>query len=495
MPRRPGVQITRDRRADGSVTFGLRVRVGGADERVPLGNTGGGWDEVRAERAREQLLAKIHLGLWSPRQIPAAGSYDQEPTFRELATDWLDERRRNPAIRPRTIEHNEWQLSRYLAPFFGELLPSQITPAKVKEYRQHIHGENAHIRQAGEAGVPLRDPRSGQLLRTLSNDSINKTLRTLALVLDEAEDQGWVARNVARGRRMREPLERRRGGGALDVDELLSLLQAAGELDSERHMPATLERAADIRMLRDELGLEWKAIGARAGVAPATAFYLYRCAADPAVPPCSVRRAIVATLALAGPRVTELCQLDNRDIDLAKARIHIRDAKTEAGVRTVDIQPRLLAELTSYRAQRTRESMDAPAFPTRAATRRNKDNVRLRVIAPVLRRANELRAAGGEPPIRAHLTPHTFRRTYISFMLAAGYDLPYVQDQVGHRDPTTTLAIYAQVIRRPDRDRLKAEIRELLGELENGRAAPSSVSGPERFELREKAGNGRAREL
>lgn len=48
-------------------------------------------------------------------------------------------------------------------------------------------------------------------------------------------------------------------------------------------------------------------------------------------------------------------------------------------------------------------------------------------------------------------------------MVAAGYDLPYIQAQVGHRDPSTTLAIYAQVIARPDRDRLRAEIRQLLG--------------------------------
>lgn len=48
-------------------------------------------------------------------------------------------------------------------------------------------------------------------------------------------------------------------------------------------------------------------------------------------------------------------------------------------------------------------------------------------------------------------------------MIAAGYDLPYVQAQVGHADPAVTLAIYAQVIRRADRDELRAEIRGLLG--------------------------------
>jgi integrase len=49
-------------------------------------------------------------------------------------------------------------------------------------------------------------------------------------------------------------------------------------------------------------------------------------------------------------------------------------------------------------------------------------------------------------------------------MLAAGFDVPYVQDQLGHADPTMTLAVYARVIRRADRDALRAELRELLGE-------------------------------
>jgi integrase len=110
--------------------------------------------------------------------------------------------------------------------------------------------------------------------------------------------------------------------------------------------------------------------------------------------------------------------------------------------------------------------MDAPAFPTRNGTARTKDTVRARVILPVLQRANELRAECGVPPIRAHVTPDTLRRTYITFMLAAGFDLPYVQDQVGHADPTTTLTVYAQVIRRPDRDQLRAEARSLFGERE-----------------------------
>jgi Phage integrase family len=104
--------------------------------------------------------------------------------------------------------------------------------------------------------------------------------------------------------------------------------------------------------------------------------------------------------------------------------------------------------------------------------------------------------AQDQPPILAHVTPHTLRRTYISFMLAAGFDLRYIQEQVGHRDPSTTLKIYAQVIRRPDRDQLRADMRALLGEDRPVIALasePEMPLGPEAQPqpANEKAGNGR----
>jgi integrase len=504
MPRPPGVQITRNRRKDGSTTYALRVRIQGTDERIPLGNTEDGWDEIRVDQTRKQLLAKIELGQWSPRHPAPSASSDEEPTFRELATHWLDARRRNPAIRPATIQNNEWQLTRYLAPFFGELRPSEITTQAIKDYQHWIHRENEQIRQAAEAGAPLRDTRNGLLLRTLGNDSINKSLHTLAMVLDDAEDAGWIERNAARSPRVRAPAERRRRHGTLEVDEFLDLLDAADQLDRTRHSRETLQKASLVRVLRDELNMPWKKIAARVGVAETTAIYLHGCIGPNDDPGFGVRRAIIATLGLAGPRVSELCQLDNQDLDLTKARFHIRDSKTEAGIRTVDIHPRLLDELTRHFARRGPAALDAPAFPTRNGTRRDKDNVRTRVVAPVVARANEIRQQRNQPQIRLQVTPHTFRRTYITFLIAAGHDLPYVQAQVGHANPALTLSVYAQVMRRPDRDELREEIRGLLntpGVLDNPPTSAISVAAPSPTPLAtnlrslQKAGRGRSLQI
>jgi integrase len=464
MPRPKSVQITRDPRKDGSITFGLRVRANGADERVPLGNSDEGWDETRVETARKQLLAKIELDLWTPgERTSTSTALGGEPTFRELATDWLADRKRNPGIRPRTRELNESQLTRYLLPFFGDLRPSRITPQTIKDYRRRIHEENEQIRGAAQNGNPLVNPRTKQRLKTLGNESINKTLQTLARILDEAEDGDWIDRNPARGRRMREPRERRRRPGALDLDEFLSLLEAASELDNTRHSPRTLERAHTVRALRDHARLEWKAIAKRLKVATSTAHYLYSCRdyeGDSLV--VGRRRAVIMTLGLAGPRVSELCELDNQDVDLAKTRLVVKDSKTEAGVRDIDIHRRLLSELRIYRAQLLTGEMNDPAFPTRSGTRRTKDNVGSRVVATVVKRANEIRASRKQPPIHVHVTPHTFRRTYATYMLAAGHDVPYVQHQLGHVDPTITLAIYTQLMRRADREELRQELRDFI---------------------------------
>jgi integrase len=461
MPRRTSVQITRNRRHDQSITYALRVRGSGGDDTVPLGNSSDGWDEARADEARRQLLAKIELGLWTPGTVATHAGSDEEPTFAELATDWLADRQRNPGIRPRTTENDRWLLTRYLIPFFGDLRPSRITASTLKRYRRQIHEENHHISAAHHAGKPLRDPLSSQPLRPLSNDSINKTLRTLAAILDEAEDAGWISRNAARGRRTREPVPRRTAD-ALDANELLVLLEAARQLD-HKHKPETLRNADQARELRDKKQLTWTEVAARLNVSRATAVYLYHCH-PPGDAPTGPRQAVIATLGFAGLRVSELCSLNKQHIDLDQRKIYVQDSKTPAGVRVIDIRPRLHQHLATYGGLADDVAMDTPAYPTRTGARRDRNNVNARVIAPALKRANALRTDGQQPPIRAHVTPHTFRRTYTTIMLAAGFDVPYVQDQVGHVDPTTTLAIYARVIRRPDRDQVRADMRALLGE-------------------------------
>jgi integrase len=143
-------------------------------------------------------------------------------------------------------------------------------------------------------------------------------------------------------------------------------------------------------------------------------------------------------------RAQELCDLDGRDLDLARGIIHVRDAKTPAGVRQVYISPWL-------------------RFPTRTGARRTRHNLLQRVVQPTVRCANRIRAEQGRPPLPA-ITNHTFRRTYISLLFAAGADPPYVMSQVGHEDAKTTLNIYAQVLRTRDRSGASSAFDRLVAD-------------------------------
>jgi integrase len=126
----------------------------------------------------------------------------------------------------------------------------------------------------------------------------------------------------------------------LEVDELEDLLAAAAELD-QTITPRVLERGAMARALREK-GMVWKEIGRRLSVAEATAIYYAQQHARRRI---SARRTIIACLAGAGLRNTELCRIDVSDVDFAHGNLNVADAKTEAGVRRVDLSPMLRDEL------------------------------------------------------------------------------------------------------------------------------------------------------
>jgi integrase len=447
-------QVRRHARADGLTSYSLRVRAYGQRHTVRLGTELDGWTEPRAEMELANIYAQIRAGIWQPPR-PRQTDAKPEPTFHEYASLWL-RRRIAEGIAENTRKDYLWQLSSHLLPFFGAYQLSDITPQVVEAFKETKLDERARVTAAAEFGEPLRD-RNGRPRRALSNTSLNKFLVLLNAILETAVRRDWLPDNpAARVERLRT---RRRKGAILEADELESLIDAAAPAD--RRSPHTAERRRRVRELRDHDGLSWREIAEQLGIASSTAVYLYRQPERSRSHEDDGRRALVATLGCGGLRATEAADLDVGDIDLAHRKLHVRDSKTEAGIRDVDLTPRLADELARYLNTRNDSRPDQPAFPTRTGARRDKDNIRQRVIAPALRKANRERCAAGLPPITVHVTPHTLRRTYISLMLAAGADVPYVQAQVGHTDPKMTLEIYALVLKRRDRSQF-AEAFDIL---------------------------------
>ncbi|MGO9761039.1 MAG: tyrosine-type recombinase/integrase [Solirubrobacteraceae bacterium] len=185
--------------------------------------------------------------------------------------------------------------------------------------------------------------------------------------------------------------------------------------------------------------------------------------------PTRDRRALIATLILGGPRAHELCNLLWRDIDLANGRIHIGRSKTQAGLREIPLLPLLRDELAAHKADSYRSGPDDPVFPTGTGGPRDKDNLRNRILAPALTRADELLLQRGQTPLPAGVTPHKLRHTFASILVALGWDPASVMSALGHADPRLTLRVYTHLMRRG------TDERERLAELVNGEDRAAKV--------------------
>jgi hypothetical protein len=87
----------------------------------------------------------------------------------------------------------------------------------------------------------------------------------------------------------------------------------------------------------------------------------------------------------------------------------------------------------------------------------------------------------GMPP-RPHITPHSFRRTYVSILLLASeFDLEWAMKQVGHADSKMTLEVYNQLqrVKREHGASFDRLIREARERLHGSQEPPPGASTPD----------------
>ncbi len=413
MPRPATGQVIVDERRR-SATFGLRFRAYGKREYVTLGTAGEGWNRAKAETELQNVLADVRRGIWRPPVVEVVQAQRAMPTFHEFASEWFERQkveggRHGNGLAGKSRHDLEWRLSNHLLPTFASRRLDQITVEDVDRYRL------AKVRE-GKLGVT----------------SINKTLATLAAILETAVEYELIVRNPARGRRRRLPAQPPSRSWLDRADHIAALLDAAGEVDRKA------------RVCRGQ------------------------------------RRALLATLIFAGLRIGEALSLRWRDVDLARGTITVRAAKTDAGERIVNVVPVLRDELGVYRA-RLDTTSDALVFGTAIGTRQTATNVRRRMLAKATALADKRLAEDGTEPLPNRLTPHSLRRTFASLLFAIGETPPYVMAQMGHTTPNLTLAIYARQMDRRDGEphRLKTLVEGREPEAAD-RSLDSSVSNSRR---------------
>jgi integrase len=419
----------------------------------------------RAEHEARLIASQILAGTWSP---PLTADYveSEVPTIGQLADEHY-QRKVRKGLRPNSLADMKRKLEIHLLPHFGHITVSELTSRDVEAYLDRKLTENRRIEAALAIDEPPLDDR-GRVMRTLRPQTINSHLHLLSEILARAVREGLLARNPAEGEDLRLEVRREKKYG-LELDEAISLVDAAGTLD--QRPPPNDEMRRRIVAMR-ATGTAWNAIAAELAIAESTAIYHAKRAADHSMPRY---RPVVATLTLAGLRVGEFCALNCEHVDLARRELRVLDAKTPAGVRRVDIHDDLHDELTAYKAARGATWQPGePAFLNARGKRWTRNAVAQHAIPPALEEANRQRADAGLPEIREEVTPHTLRYTCIASLFAAGADQEYVADQVGHEDVTTTNRIYRYVLRRRRRGEIGRR-RQLAM-----RESASEVTRPER---------------
>jgi integrase len=160
---------------------------------------------------------------------------------------------------------------------------------------------------------------------------------------------------------------------------------------------------------------------------------------------------MLATLGLAGLRISELMDLKVAQVDLTRGRFKLADAKTEAGVREVEVTLYLRDELLEYAMDRRARGLPHESsdhfFGTSTGKRRDPDRFRDRILVRAVERANENRRASGDAPLPA-ITPHSLRRTWATFAAMIGRDPKWIAAQIGRVSPAFTFSVYQQVATR-----------------------------------------------
>lgn len=173
---------------------------------------------------------------------------------------------------------------------------------------------------------------------------------------------------------------------------------------------------------------------------------------------------------MSGARQGEMFGLKWKDVDWNLNQLNIRrtfnngawySPKSKTSIRKIDLGPSTISELKRWRLACPPNDSDL-IFPNTQGNPINHGNMLRRYFWPALEKAKL-------PRIRFH----DLRHTYASLMIEQGESIKYIQNQLGHSNPTVTLNVYAHLMNPINQEAVTKLERTIFGESSSKMVAKS----------------------
>jgi integrase len=344
---------------------------------------------------------------------------NKTPFVKEAGDLWIQACKADK-LEPATVAAYEQHLRLHIVPYLGMLRLAQLTVPVARQFRDDLLAGKLSPEQLAKA----KDGGETHSKDAQRSPAMTKrVLVSLGTMLADAQERGLVATNVVRGmkryrKKDRQTERRKRGKLKVGVD-----------------VPTTGEINAIIAKLTDR----W--------------------------------RPVIVTATFTGLRASELRGLKWRDVDLKRAKLHVRqradryleigEPKSEAGERTIPLPAPVVNMLRKWKLKCPKGELDL-VFPSGAGEIEHHANILHRgleppqvaagVTVPVLDDNGEpVRDEDGKPVVAPKYALHALRHYYASWCINSekdgglGLPMKMVQERLGHSTITLTADVYGHL--------------------------------------------------
>ncbi len=456
MPKPLSGSILTRRLADDTLVVDVKIRT----ERRMLGPASE-WSQVRARKLLEtRLLPAAQLRQDWTALIPGAGTGGANGeaagtlTVREAATDYVEALGRYE--NPNTVSAYRSPVVKHLLPFLAYMDDERTVDRALAEVDEALMLRFVSTKQAERAVLQDIAETLAELDRHVRSDpscsSSNSTPRSGACSFAMGSEAAitWSSTRRPEGSISLSS----RGLSNNEINRCLARMRDIVRMANRRYKLGIDDPTQGCSLPRSDPSREW--------LHPVQLQALLDAAqmldANPAQEAYAQhgRYSAVLVLGLLGPRVSEFCAAPlARPLSAGTLYPRGEDERRAQAPGAASHRPRR----ARCAPRRARPGPGDYIWASAAGTKRDRNNVRNRLLAPVLELGAQLLAGRGQRPLPARVdaegnptgvrvTPHMFRRTAMTYWAWADRNQRWAMGQAGHKSAKMTLEAYQQTFPR-----------------------------------------------